>query len=75
MKPACKDCFWWVQLPQKEEIQGYGGTVTIVHESPSVFGHCHLRPPISGKQPWPQTLAQDFCRCFKDKESDADSGH
>ena len=58
-KPACKDCFWWVKHISVD-VKTYGKPVDL--------GSCHLRPPISGKQPWPQTLPDDFCRCFKDKE-------
>ena len=73
-KPACKDCFWWNPLGQHEkefsfEVAGkkeYGWSTI---ESGKI-GHCHLRPPISGKQPWPQVLPTDFCRSFKDKEQE-----
>lgn len=63
MKPACKDCFWWVaqivEVPCNEPK-------AVRFEYP--FGYCHLRPPISGSNPWPKTLAQDYCARFRSKE-------
>ena len=70
MKPACKDCFWWVadefEYITKENALNF--PMTVVTFSKPLLGHCHLRPPISGSNPRPKTLAQDYCRAFKSKE-------
>ena len=67
-KPKCKDCFWYVAYPLEEAIQHSDGWQTLVGHEERKSGHCHLRPPISGNNPWPQVCEEDFCRCFKPQE-------